>query len=74
MDVMNASFGTDDLVLMSVYKEVSQLLPSATEIISSVPFTCYLILHHVTEKTTVVVKFLKRVGVCRDIQKVQSYS
>lgn len=50
---------------MSVYKEVPQLLPSATEITSSVPFTCYLILCHVIEKTTVVVKFLKRVGLYR---------
>lgn len=74
MDVMIASFGTDDWVLMSVYKEVPQLLPSATEIISSVPFTCYLILCHVIEQTTVVVKFLKRVGLYRDMQKVQSYS
>ena len=49
MDVTSASFGTDDWVLMSVYKEVPQLLPSATEIIISVPFTCYLILCHVIE-------------------------
>jgi len=59
---------------MSVYKEVPQLLPSVTEIITSVPFTCHLILCYVTETITVVVKFLKRVGLYRDIQKVQSYS
>jgi hypothetical protein len=46
MDVMNASFGTDDWVLMSVYTGVPLLLPSATRIISSVPFRCYLMLCH----------------------------
>lgn len=46
---------------MSVYKEVPLLPPSATEIISPVPFTCYSILRHVTT----VVKFLRRVGLYR---------